>query len=444
MSSPRYVLGVDGGTGGIRAGLFEIATGAPVGFADTPYETRYPHPGWAEQDPRAWWAGMASSVRRVLAEARVAPADVAGLCCDTTCCTVVALDASGEPLIPCILWMDMRAASQTEAVLSTRDGALALNCGGDGPVSAEWMIPKALWLKENRPDVFADAAMICEYQDYLNLKLTGRYVASANTFAVRWHFRDGAPPTSLLNALDLAALASGPPRSSPWAPSSAASPPPPPRTSASPRASRRAGRRGRLRRDGRPRHDAARAARAHHRKQPSALGRDRRRARGARDVRGVRPRRARPRPASRGRGGADEHGERGELVQDALRRRRGVLRRHERGGGGDSDRVRGAVRAGTPPGEPHAARRRAEPRGVRGSDAEARTRARVPGHPGGRVLRDEARVRRDARRRVRAGGGGGGGRRDQVGTLDADPRRRRRVPFRRTKSPTRRRSGPPS
>ena len=62
MSSPRYVLGVDGGTGGIRAGLFEIATGAPVGFADTPYETRYPHPGWAEQDPRAWWAGMASSV----------------------------------------------------------------------------------------------------------------------------------------------------------------------------------------------------------------------------------------------------------------------------------------------------------------------------------------------------------------------------------------------
>ena len=35
----KYVVGVDGGTGGIRAGLFEIATGTPVGFADTPYET---------------------------------------------------------------------------------------------------------------------------------------------------------------------------------------------------------------------------------------------------------------------------------------------------------------------------------------------------------------------------------------------------------------------
>ena len=40
----KYVVGVDGGTGGIRAGLFEIATGEPVGFADTPYETRYPQP----------------------------------------------------------------------------------------------------------------------------------------------------------------------------------------------------------------------------------------------------------------------------------------------------------------------------------------------------------------------------------------------------------------
>ena len=106
----KYVVGVDGGTGGIRAGLFEIATGEPVGFADTPYETRYPQPGWAEQDPNDWWVGMGSSVRKVLEDARVAAADVAGICCDTTCCTVVALDDAGDPLMPCILWMDMRAA----------------------------------------------------------------------------------------------------------------------------------------------------------------------------------------------------------------------------------------------------------------------------------------------------------------------------------------------
>ena len=114
--APKYVLGVDGGTGGIRAGLFESATGAPVGFADTPYDTTHPEPGYAEQNPSDWWDGMGTSVRRVLAETGVAPEDVAGLCCDTTCCTVVALDDAGDALMPCILWMDMRAAEQTEQV----------------------------------------------------------------------------------------------------------------------------------------------------------------------------------------------------------------------------------------------------------------------------------------------------------------------------------------
>lgn len=92
-------------------------------------------------------------------------------------------------------------------VLATGDPALRVCGGGAGPVSAEWMIPKALWLKQKKPALFASAAKICEYQDYLNLKLTGVYCASANNVAVRWHFVDGAKPTSLLEKLDLADLA---------------------------------------------------------------------------------------------------------------------------------------------------------------------------------------------------------------------------------------------
>jgi len=78
--------------------------------------------------------------------------------------------------------------------------------GGAGPVSAEWMIPKALWLKQKKPALFASAARVCEYQDYLNLKLTGVYCASLNNVAVRWHFVDGAAPKSLLEKLNLEEL----------------------------------------------------------------------------------------------------------------------------------------------------------------------------------------------------------------------------------------------
>ena len=91
--------------------------------------------------------------------------------------------------------------------MATGDPALRVCGGGAGPVSAEWMIPKALWLKQNKPELFRAASKICEYQDYLNLKLTGKYCASANNVAVRWNFMDGAVPHSLLEKLELEDLA---------------------------------------------------------------------------------------------------------------------------------------------------------------------------------------------------------------------------------------------
>jgi glycerol kinase len=42
--------GVDLGTGGVRVGLFD-RQGTPAVFHAVEWETTYPRPGWAEQDP---------------------------------------------------------------------------------------------------------------------------------------------------------------------------------------------------------------------------------------------------------------------------------------------------------------------------------------------------------------------------------------------------------
>jgi sugar (pentulose or hexulose) kinase len=47
---------------------------------------------------------------------------------------------------------------------------------------------QALWIKQNRPQLFSQAAYVCEYQDYLNFHLTGRMCASLNNVSVRWHY----------------------------------------------------------------------------------------------------------------------------------------------------------------------------------------------------------------------------------------------------------------
>jgi ribulose kinase len=123
---------------------------------------------------------------------------------DTTCCTVVALDESGKPLRPAILWMDMRAADQADRISKTGDTALRVNGAGKGAVSAEWMIPKSLWIKENEPEIFDAAATICEYQDFMNLYLTGRRCASINNVSIRWHYDvERGWPVSLLEKIGM-------------------------------------------------------------------------------------------------------------------------------------------------------------------------------------------------------------------------------------------------
>jgi ribulose kinase len=103
------------------------------------------------------------------------------------------------------MWMDVRADKEAQSVLETGDKRLVLNGNGQGPVSAEWMIPKALWLKRNEPRVFDDAFTICEYQDYLTMRLTGERCVSLNNAGLRWHYdnRDGGWATSIIETLGM-------------------------------------------------------------------------------------------------------------------------------------------------------------------------------------------------------------------------------------------------
>ena len=226
-STTKIVIGVDGGTESVRAGCFDAVTGRRLSCAACSYPTRHPQPGQAEQDPHDWWQTLGQAVRQAVSEVMElsslslsdgeAPYEFCGLCIDTTCCSVVALDTDMEPLRPCLLWMDQRAALQTRKVQATHDRALRVHNGG--PVSAEWMVSKALWLRDEEPHIWERARFICEYQDYINYKLTGHLVASACNAATRWHWDGEAAacdsnllgrsgrPTSLYEALGVPELA---------------------------------------------------------------------------------------------------------------------------------------------------------------------------------------------------------------------------------------------
>ncbi len=200
-AAPPYVMGIDIGTQSLRAGLFDLA-GNPVVFATYEYPVRHPRPGWAEQNPQDWWEALVVAVGRCVSGSGVDPTEIVALSLDNASCTVVAIDEEGEPLRPALLWMDVRAHQQAQRVTTTGDAILRYVGDIESP---EWMIPKAMWIKENEPEAYHRADKIVESIDWLNYKLTGRWVGCLNNVTCKWNYATpaGGWPVDLLRDLKM-------------------------------------------------------------------------------------------------------------------------------------------------------------------------------------------------------------------------------------------------
>jgi sugar (pentulose or hexulose) kinase len=112
-----YVIGVDAGTESVRVGIFDLH-GKVVSSAQEPYQTYFPQPGHAEQNPCDWWESLGVACSKAMQDGNIDPDDVKGLAVDSTSCSVVALDKDMSPIRPCLMWMDVRSADQCAEILA--------------------------------------------------------------------------------------------------------------------------------------------------------------------------------------------------------------------------------------------------------------------------------------------------------------------------------------
>lgn len=168
---------MDFGTQGVRVGVFDDKGGV-VAIHEQKYATHHPKPGYAEQQPSDWITCMEQATGGCYDKAGAdAFSRVAGLTVCTTSSTVIPIDSNNQPLSSAILWMDNRAVTQAAKINKTRHKVLKY-CGKE--VSVEWIVPKMMWLRDNEPQIFEQAARIVEFQDFINHHLTGRWCASVS------------------------------------------------------------------------------------------------------------------------------------------------------------------------------------------------------------------------------------------------------------------------
>jgi ribulose kinase len=203
------LLGLDFGTGGIRVGVLDLASRTMLGEREAQYDTRFPHPGWAEQSPEDWWEALGAATRALLVD--LGSPEIEALCVATTASTVVVCRRDGTPLRPALLWMDCRAAAEADRTGRSHHPVLAYAGGSD---AAEWLVPKAMWLAGKEPDGYAEAEVICECLDYVNFRLTGAWVGSRMNATCKWNYDPlaGRFPDDLFAELGVPDLAGKLPR----------------------------------------------------------------------------------------------------------------------------------------------------------------------------------------------------------------------------------------
>src|SRR6266498_3365026 len=164
------VLGLDVGTSGVKA-ILVSPTGSVETAATVPLALDTPRPGWAEQDPDAWWEASAAAIRRVLeqrARARVAAVGISG-----QMHSAVFLDKHGAVIRPALLWCDGRTTAECREIVERAGGEAHLREWVCNPALEGFTLPKVLWLRNHEPTAFARLATVLLAKDFVRLRLTG-------------------------------------------------------------------------------------------------------------------------------------------------------------------------------------------------------------------------------------------------------------------------------
>jgi xylulokinase len=172
------VIGLDIGTTS-TVGILIALPDRVLGLATRPVTLASPHPGWAEEDPRQWWANSCAVIRELLATGGIEADAVDAIGVTGMLPAVVLLDAEDRLLRPSIQQSDARCAAEVAELRGEMEEALFLARAGNG-INQQLVTAKLRWVEKHEPDIFRRIATVFGSYDYVNWRLTGERAVEQN------------------------------------------------------------------------------------------------------------------------------------------------------------------------------------------------------------------------------------------------------------------------
>ncbi len=168
-------LGIDIGTTSLKAAVFD-STGTRYALRCVEYTLHTDAAaGFIEFDPEQY----IHMCRRVIDELRqecAAYGQITALSVDTQGETMILTDKDDTPLMPAIVWLDNRAVKEAEDIAAHFGTRRVYEVTGQPEITATWPACKLLWVRNNRPEIFAKIEKIFLLEDWILYRLSGCFV----------------------------------------------------------------------------------------------------------------------------------------------------------------------------------------------------------------------------------------------------------------------------
>ncbi|MDR3515304.1 MAG: carbohydrate kinase [Azospirillaceae bacterium] len=170
-----YFLGIDIGGTVIKSGLYDENghERAVVALTDLAIVE---HLGWCERDMNAMWRTVCATIRKLLADSAVLPADIAGVSFSAHGKGLYLVDEQGEPVRNGIISSDNRALPIVRSWKADGIAAEAYPFGYQQLWSGH-PVSLLAWLKANEPDSYRRTRHILMAHDWIRYKFTGEFAA---------------------------------------------------------------------------------------------------------------------------------------------------------------------------------------------------------------------------------------------------------------------------
>ncbi len=169
----QLILGADSSTSATKVIAFNTK-GNPVAMGANGYPIYTKNPGWSEQNADDWWQAFVKGCREVVSTPGIDTSKMQGIGLTHQRFTFVPVDQDIKPLRKAILWNDIRCAKEADFAAQTLGKNYIFERTGYPP--GQWTLYKALWLKNNEPEIYEKTYKLVLVQDYLIYKLTGKLV----------------------------------------------------------------------------------------------------------------------------------------------------------------------------------------------------------------------------------------------------------------------------